>query len=314
MGNMLVCVAARLEEAVQFFRDDPLPARIVRSAENNAAALSNDPANLVKDYGIFWDMLDHLRAQYAGERLIGKREPEHRALNHRTRELAAVSELFDQNVEGYRALGQRPDDPARTAADVEHLAVTIDHGGHVVVPRPLPVALKRDRAVTSPIIVVCRHYRIPEPPERPECPYVGEPKFQDAGVRAAMNSRLVDEWNLSNAPTFGVGADKNLLQDIEISGSKGLPGNRASAVQPVAAGKVVNLQAEPPAKEGVQDTAQQVPAHRHVSRTARNIAGSDDNFSAIPCAPHVLDKRRLVREVCVHSKYVAPAGCAKPAE
>src|SRR5215471_6856611 len=293
MGNMLVCVAAWLEEAVQFFRDDPLPARIVRSAENKAAALSNDPAYLVEDYGIFWDMLDHLRAQYAGERLVGKREPEHRALNHRPRELAAVPELPYQNVEGYRALGQRSNDPARTAPDVEHLAVTIDHGGHVVVPRPLPVTLKRDRAVISPIIVVCGHYRIPEPPERPERPYIGEPKFQDTGVRAAMNSRLVDEWNLSNAPAFSVGADENLLQDIEISGSKGLPGNRAFAVQPVAAGKIVNLQAEPTAKEGVQNTAQQVPAHGHVSRTARNITGGHDDFSAVLCAPHVLDKRRL---------------------
>src|SRR5262245_10463276 len=170
MGYMLIGIAAGFEEAVKLFRDYPFPTRIVRSAQNEPAAIADDPADLIQDQRVLGNVLDHLRAQDTRKRLVGKRQSECGALNQRPRKLAAVPQFSDKDVERNRILGKGADDAARAAPDVQHRTLALDQAGQVPVPRPLPVALKRDGAVIGAIIIVGRHYRVPEPPQRPESP------------------------------------------------------------------------------------------------------------------------------------------------
>src|SRR5580693_7897355 len=98
VGDVLVLVAARHQQAVDRLDRSPDPGGVVGSAEEHESARLQYAANLVEDYFVVRQMLDNFLRDQAIEALVGKRQGESGAAYQRHPVAAEKAQLAQIEV------------------------------------------------------------------------------------------------------------------------------------------------------------------------------------------------------------------------
>jgi len=250
---VFVGVGSRGQPCVEPFDQRPLPAPIIRRAQDQHASGFQYPETLVDMMTVFVRyMLDDFRGYHRVERRVSERQGHTVSLHKRSlpHPTAHEAQFIEADVHADRPVEIR-EEPTAAAADVADQRARRNKIADNAPAFALPVALQGDDAIVGAPVIVRELNGPADAPFFPDEPQVFQAEGDQPGVRRTGFSGLIVERHLRDGiPLLQREKQQfNQHREVLVGGSQGTQG--FGAVEPKTARKIPGTQLKQPPENGV---------------------------------------------------------------